>query len=114
MNKLIKEFIDNLLNPKAVEQKKYNLKHDLEVKFDKSLHIKEYIKTWAYLEFQRPIIYNSLEQGVLKLIRNGLEMNETEIKAIIADIRANIHYVESMKDIIKIGEDAGFKLEKMK
>ena len=111
---MIKELIDNLLNPKNKEKIKNDIKHELKVKFDKSLYLKDYLKSRAWLEFNRPIVYKSLEVGMGKLIRDGLTMSEVEIKAIIADMRANLNQVEEMRYSITTGEDAGHKLEKLK
>ena len=113
MKELIKELVSNLINPKAKEQKKFDLKYELQVKFDKSLYLKDYLKTKAWQEFNRPIIYNSLEAGIGKLLRDGSTMNETEIKAIIADMRANLNHIIEMRYSIESGEEAGIKLEKM-
>jgi len=111
---MIKEFIDNLLNPKQKEKVKHDLKYELEVKFTKSLYLKDYLKSRAWLEFNRPIIYKSLEVGMGKLIRDGLTMSEIDIKATISDMRANLNQIEEMRFAITTGEDAGHKLEKIK
>ena len=114
MNQLIKQLVDNLINPKAVEKKKLDIKYELQVKFNKSLYLKEYLKTRAYQEFYRQLIYNSLESGISRLLRDGLTMNETDIKAVIADIRANLNHIIEMRYSINEGEKAGMKLEGMK
>ena len=114
MIELIKELVSNLINPKDKSSKKTNLKYELQVKFEKSLYLKEYLRTKAWLEFDKPRIYNSLENGMLSLIRNGLEMEEKQLKMIIADMRANIYKIEDMRNAIEQGEEAGAKLERMK
>jgi len=111
MKELIGELIANLINPKSRDKKKFDLNYELQVKFSKSLYLKDYLKTHAWLEFNRPMIYKSLESGVATLIRDGLTMNETQIKAIIADMRANLNHIESMRYAIEEGEKAGIKLE---
>ena len=114
MKELIGELIANLVNPKTVAQKKLDVKYDLQVKFNKSLFLKEYLKTKAWHEFDRPRIYKSLESGIGNLIRDGLTMNETQIKAVIANMRANLNQVIEMRYAIEVGEEAGMKLDKMK
>ena len=114
MIELIKELVENLINPKAKQQKKLDLKQELQVKFEKSLYLKDYLKTKAWQEFNKPIIYNSLEVGISKLLRDGLSMNETDLKAIIADMRANLNQVIEMRYAIEAGEEAGTKLERIK
>ena len=114
MDNLIKEFVSNLINPQLKEKKKFDLHRELSEKFHKSLYLKEYLKTKAWLEFDRPIIYKSLESGIGKLLRNGLEMSETDIKATIADMRANLNKIIEMRVAIETGEEAAGKLEKVK
>ena len=114
MNNLIKDLISNLINPKVKEKRQFDLKQEYQLKFNKSLYLKEYLKTKAWQEFNRPIIYNSLEAGIGKLLRDGLTMNETEIKAIIADMRANLNHIIEMRYAVESGEEAGIKLEAMK
>lgn len=114
MKELIKELVQNLINPKVAEQKKLSLKQEYQEKFNRSLYLKEYLKTSAWQEFHRGIIYKSLESGIGKLLRDGLSMNETDIKATIADMRANLNQIIEMRYVIDSGEEAGQKLEKMK
>lgn len=114
MKQLIKELVENLINPKAVAEKKLSLKQEYQEKFNKSLYLKEYLKTNAWQEFHRGIIYKSLESGIGKLLRDGLSMNETDIKATIADMRANLNQIIEMRYNIDTGEEAGRKLDGMK
>jgi ribosomal protein S4 len=114
MTEFIKEFVENLINPKQKEVKRQLLKYELQQKFEKSLYLKEYLKTKAWQEFHRKTIYSSLESGMGRLLRDGLTMSETDIKAIISDMRANLNQVIEMRFAIEAGEDAGLKLEKMK
>ena len=111
---MIKELVDTLINPKAIIQKKLDLKQECQVKFDKSLYLKDYLKSRAWLEFNRPIIYRSLEIGIGSLLRDGLTMNETQLKAIIADMRANLNQLIEMRHAIEQGEQAAIKIEKIK
>jgi hypothetical protein len=113
MKELIKELVSNLINPQAKEKKKADLKYDLHVKFDKSLYLKDYLKTRAWVDFQRPIIYSSLESGLSRLLTDGLAMNETDIKSLIASMRANLNVIIEMRYAIEDGEKAGAKLEKL-
>ena len=114
MKEMIKELVDTLLNPKAIIQKKLDLKSEYQVKFDKSLYLKDYLKSRAWLEFNRPIIYKALESGISNLLRDGLTMNEIQLKAIIADMRANLNQLIEMRFAVENGEDAGHKLEKLR
>jgi len=114
MKEIIGELVASLINPKAFEQKKLDLKQELQSKFNKSLYLKEYLRTAAWLQFNRPIIYKSVESGVGRLLRDGLTMSETDIKALIADMRANLSQVIEMRYAIESGEEAGAKLEKFK
>jgi len=114
MKELIGELVANLINPKAAEKKKHDLKYELQTKFNKSLFLKEYLKTKAWHEFDRPRIYKSLESGIGNLIRDGLTMSETQMKAIIADMRANLNQIIEMRYAIEVGEEAGRTLDKLK
>ena len=114
MKEMIKELVDTFINPRAIIQKKIDLKQEYQVKFDKSLYLKDYLKSRTWLEFNRPLIYKSLESGLGRLIRDGLTMNETELKSIIAEARASLNQVIQMKYDIEAGEDAGRKLEKLR
>jgi hypothetical protein len=114
VKEFIAELVNNLINPKISEKKKFDIKYELQVKHLRSLRLKEYLTTYAWQEFNKPIIYKSLESGIGRLLRDGLTMSETEIKAIIADMRANINHVIEMRFAIDSGEEAGMKLEKLK
>lgn len=114
MTELIKQLVNKLINPVDKEKKRSDYKYDLEVKFTKSIYLKEYLKTRAWVDFQRPIIFNSIESGVGRLIRDGLELSETEIKAVIADMRANLNTIIEMRHAIETGEESGLKLEAMR
>lgn len=113
-NGFIQELVFNFINPKAKEQKKLSLKQELMNKFNKSLYLKDYLKSKAWLEFDRPIIYKSLESGIGRLLRDGLVMNELDIKSVLSDMRANLNKIAEMQYAIENGEEAGMKLEKMK
>lgn len=113
MKELIRELVENLINPKAKEKKNLDLRYELQVKFNKSLYLKDYLKSKTWLEFQRPIIYNSLESGIGRLVRDGLTMSETDIKSLIAEMRANLNTIIEMRFAVESGEEAGMKLEVM-
>lgn len=114
MDNLIKEFVENLINPQKKEQKKFSIHQELSQKFNKSLYLKEYLKSKAWQEFEKPLIYRSLEQGISLLLREGLTMNETDIKAQIASMRVSLNKIVEMRHAIESGEEAGSKLEKVK
>lgn len=114
MKELIKELVTNLINPKIKEQRKLDLKNELQVKFDKSLYLKEYLKTRAWLDFEKPKIYSSLEAGVRRLLSQGLTMSEIELKSVLSYIKATTDRLDDMRYHIEEGENAGSKLEKIK
>lgn len=114
MKELIKDLVTNLINPKAIEKKKTDLKYDLQVKFEKSLYLKDYLKTKAWLDYDRPKIYSELESGVRRLLTDGMTMSEVEIKAILSYMKSITDRLGQMRFDIETGEDAGSKLEKIK
>src|SRR3990167_11084753 len=113
MKELIRELVENLINPKAKEKKNLDIRHELQVKFNKSLYLKDYLKSKTWLEFHRPIIYNSIESGIGRLVRDGLTMTESDIKSVIAEMRANLSIIVEMRYAVETGEESGMKLEKM-
>ena len=114
MKELIKELVTNLINPKGREQRKLDLKTEYQIKFDKSLYLKEYLKTRAWQEYDKPKIYNELESGIRRLLQDGITMNEIEIKAVLSYMKAIKDRLDMMRHDIETGEDAGIKLEGMK
>jgi len=111
---MLKELISRILNPQVKETPKLELKHEYMVKFNKSLYLKEYLKTKAWLEYEKPKIYDELETGMRRLIADGVSMSEVDIKAILSYMKAIKDRLDRIRYDIEIGEEAGLKLERMK
>ena len=114
MNEIIKDLVANLINPQAKEKRQLDLKHELQTKFNKSLHLKEYLKSWAWLEYERPKIYGELEAGVRRLLQDGMTMDEAGIKTVLSYMKALKDKIDRMRWDIEEGEKAGQKLEQLK
>lgn len=114
MKELIKDLVSNLINPKAKEQKRIDLKSELQAKFNKSLFLKDYLKSKAWLDYKKPKVYAEIEAGIRRLLQDGLTMNEVELKSVLSYIKAILDELNTMRYDIENGEDAGSKLEKLK
>ena len=114
MIEIIRECLDTIINPRANTQKKLDLKQDLQAKFDKSISLKEYLKSKAWVEINRPMLERTLEGGMRTILRDGLTMNESQLKTIISEMRANLNNMMEIKFLIEQGEQAAKKLESLK
>ena len=114
MKELIKNLVENLINPKLKEQRKFDLKHELQVKFEKSLYLKEYLRTKAWQDYDKPKIHDELESGIRRLLNDGMNMEEVGIKSVLSYMKAILDRLSQMRHDIESGEEAGIKLENMK
>jgi len=113
MTEFLKRIVANILNPKGPEPK-HDLKYELQVKFNRSLYLKEYLKTKAWIEYERPKIEQELESGIRRLLVDGIPMDEAGLKAVLSYMKSITDRLNDMRNAINIGEEAGIKLEKMK
>lgn len=116
LNAIIEEFI----NPPEPEPfiKKFRSKEvrkkELTDKMDRGHWIKDGLKTKFWQEILRPQIITSLKRGMGTLLRPfSLQMSETEIKQILADMQANIGYIADMKYVVSEGDTASETLARM-
>ena len=114
MRELIKDIVENLINPQIREKKKQDLKYELQVKFEKSLYLKEYLRTKAWQDYEKPKIHSGIESGIRRLLSEGMTMDEIQIKSILSYMKATLDRLDLMRHDIESGEEAGIKLEGMK
>lgn len=108
-----------LINPPGKEglrkflKSKEDKKAELRRKADKGILVKDFIKTTMWQMIQRPKVVSSLKEGFGKILRDGLTMNEIELKNTISAMRANIENLGEMKYLVEEGERASIELSKM-
>lgn len=106
---LIKEVIEPLLNPE--EKKpffkrllKKDRRQELRKSADVSIAIKDLTKTYVWQNILRPKILKSLKYGFATLLRDGLTLNEVQIKNLISNMRANLDLVSELKYLVDKGD----------
>lgn len=114
MKDFIKHIVGNLINPEVKERKQFDLKNELQKKFNRSLYLKEYFKTKAWLEYERPKIEAELESGIRRLLTDGILMNESNLKGVLSYMKSMTDRLSDIRFAIESGEEAGIKLERMK
>lgn len=85
---------------------------NLQDKVRKANTINDYIKTPHWKDYRREKIINELVGSLGTLLREGLAMNEVDLKTVIARMRAYYTEVEDMRYAVDEGEVANKELLK--
>jgi len=86
-------------------------KAELRRRADKSIYIKDALKTNFWQEVLRPMFVDEIYNGIGKLLRpSALELSEREIKVILASVQANYSKILQMRYLVDNGDDSAREL----
>jgi len=115
------DILSEFINPPEPEKiKKRNLrdknvlKADLLEKRDKGQAVVDLTKTYVWREIIRKNLVNELRRGMGTLIRDGMNLNEIDLKKTISELRASITLIADLQYIVNEGVSASEKLGRMK
>lgn len=114
------DILNDFINPPQEEKRFFNKrqnKEEIRIKLVERVQkynaVKDMLKTPAWQMMMRPHIVDSFKASIGKIVRNGLEMNEAELKSTIADARASIAQIAHLREVCDSGVRAGNELNKM-
>lgn len=114
------DILNDFINPPQEEKRffsKRQNKEEIRIKLVERVQkynaVKDMLKTPAWQMMMRPHIVDSFKASIGKIVRNGLEMNEAELKSTIADARASIAQIAHLREVCDSGVRAGNELNKM-
>ena len=116
LNAIISEFVTPEKKEgfvKKLIKTKLEKEHRLKESFNNGVKAKDLLKTTGWNDIVAPKIKDTLKKGIGTLIRNGLSMNESELKTVIAEMRTSLRMVADIRYMIENGHSAGKRLEKV-
>ena len=116
----IEQIFEEFVNPPPKEnivkkflKSKESVKQGLFESIGKAEAVSVFVKTSMWRDIERPEIVSGIKEGFGKLVRNGLEMSETEIKVVISNLRSKMSRIADMRYLVEEGERAKIKLAKI-
>lgn len=117
LNSLINEFLEpkEQSNPFHKFTRKQEFRHELEKRRAVGQATKDLMESPAWQDAMLPKLQNSLKSGFGEILRATPQTHkETELWAIIGQMKANLSIVADLKWNIEAGDAASKKLESLK